>query len=147
MNVETVRRNDALLRALLLQTPTRSRLWSLEHIHAQNSQGLNTVEQWTAWLTEHRRRWTPWDLPDAELAALTGADRHGPADHHQATTFEPLHREIVAAVHGRRPTRTIPTTRCQRTTSEVDSISNLALLARDDNSVLNNAVFEVKRRQ
>jgi hypothetical protein len=28
----------------------------------------------------------------------------------------------------------------------VDAITNLALLARDDNSVLSNAVFEVKRR-
>ena len=29
--------------------------WSLEHIHAQESEGLNTVHDWTEWLQMHRK--------------------------------------------------------------------------------------------
>jgi len=49
MNVETVLRNEHSSERYSFNAHAQ-RLWSLEHIHAQNSQGLNTVEQWTSWL-------------------------------------------------------------------------------------------------
>jgi len=27
--------------------------WSIEHIHAQNAEGLNRKEQWKTWISEH----------------------------------------------------------------------------------------------
>ena len=121
------------------------RQWSFEHIHAQNSQGLSTVEQWTAWLREHRRALDALDLPEAELAALTERiDKALPTI--SSETFEPLHRELTLLFTAEDDAGD-PDDPGARDHSEVDAITNLALLARDDNSVLSNAVFEVKRRQ
>lgn len=63
-----------------------------------------------------------------------------------AETFESLHHEITGlfSVAGDAMDPDDPGTTEH---SEVDSIANLALLASGDNSVLNNSVFEVKRRQ
>ncbi len=137
MNVETVRRT---MQRYSFDAQAR-RLWSFEHIHAQNSQGLSTVEQWTAWLGEHRRALDALELPEPELAALRERiDKALPTI--SSETFEPLHRELTllftAGNHAGDPDATDH--------SDVDAITNLALLARDDNSVLSNAVFEVKRR-
>ena len=80
----------ALLRALLVRCP-RAPAWSLEHIHAQNSEGLNTVEQWTAWLTEHRKALDALDLAPTEREALQERiDAALPTI--TSETFEPLHQ-------------------------------------------------------
>jgi len=60
-------------------------------------------------------------------------------------TFEALHREVVELfTAGTDPDETDGPEAADR--DEVDSIANMALLSRDDNSLLNNSVFEVKRR-
>jgi hypothetical protein len=144
MNVETVRRRTQSSMRYSFDAQAR-RLWSFEHIHAQNSQGLSTVEQWTAWLREHQTALGALDLPKAELAALTDRiDKALPTI--SSETFEPLHREITQLFTAENDTGN-PDHPNASDQSEVDAITNLALLARDDNSVLSNAVFEVKRRQ
>jgi hypothetical protein len=144
MNVETVRRRTQSSMRYSFDAQAR-RLWSFEHIHAQNSQGLSTVEQWTAWLREHQTALGALDLPKAELAALTDRiDKALPTI--SSETFEPLHWEITQLFTAEDDTGN-PHHPSASDQSEVDAITNLALLARDDNSVLSNAVFEVKRRQ
>ena len=69
MNVETVRGNEHSSERYSFSAHAR-RLWSLEHIHAQNSQGPNTVEQWTAWLDEHRSALDALDISPDERAAV-----------------------------------------------------------------------------
>lgn len=143
MNVETVRRNEYSSERYSFSAHAR-RLWSLEHIHAQNSQGLNTVEQWTSWLKEHRKALDALEISSDARAALQGRiDAALPTI--TSDTFEALHSEVVALfTAGPDPDETDGPEAADR--DEVDSIANLALLARDDNSVLNNSVFEVKRR-
>jgi hypothetical protein len=143
MNVETVRRNEHSSERYSFSAHA-ARMWSLEHIHAQNSQGLNTVEQWTSWLKEHRKALDVLDVPLEHRAALK--DRIDAAlPTVTSDTFEVLHREIVELfTAGVEPEQSDGPETADR--DEVDSISNLALLSRDDNSVLNNSVFEVKRR-
>jgi uncharacterized protein DUF262 len=144
MNVETVRRRTQSSMRYSFDAQAR-RLWSFEHIHAQNSQGLSTVEQWTAWLGEHRQALAALDLPEAQLAALRERiDKALPTI--SSETFEPLHRELTLlfTAEDDASDRDDPGGTDH---SEVDAVTNLALLARDDNSVLTNAVFEVKRRQ
>lgn len=142
MNVETIRRREHSSERYSFGEYARS-LWSLEHIHAQNSEGLKTVEQWRAWLIEHRNALDALDLTSTERESLRGRiDAALPAI--SSETFEPLHREIVelftsSSDHDPGGPKTADR-------DEIDSISNLALLTRDDNSVLSNAVFEVKRR-
>jgi len=144
MNVETVRRRTHSSERYSFDAHAR-REWSLEHIHAQNSQGLNTVDQWTAWLEEHRRALDALDLSEAELAGvIQRIDEALPTI--SSETFEPLHRELTmlftAGADASDPDDPGATEH-----AEVDAISNLALLDRGDNSVLSNSVFEVKRRR
>ena len=143
MNVETVRSNEHSSERYSFSAHAR-RLWSLEHIHAQNSQGLNTVEQWTAWLREHREALNALDISADQRALLQGRiDAALPAI--TSDTFEALHREVVDLFTASPdPDETDGPEAADR--DEVDSIANLALLSRNDNSVLNNSVFEVKRR-
>ena len=139
MNVETVRRATQSSERYSFDARAR-RLWSVEHIHAQNSEGLSTVEQWTAWLEEHRRVLDALDLPPEELARWRA--RIGRAlPNISRETFETLHRDIT------RLFTADDTGHTAGDGSEMDAITNLALLARDDNSALSNAVFEVKRRR
>ena len=55
MNVETIRAMQDSSERYSFRAHAAG-AWSLEHIHAQNAEALNTVEQWTAWLRFHRRR-------------------------------------------------------------------------------------------
>lgn len=143
MNVETVRRNQHSSERYSFSAHAR-RLWSLEHIHAQNSEGLNTVDQWTAWLDEHRNALDALTISPDERNALQGRiDAALPTI--TGDTFDPLHREVVALFTASAdPNETDSPEAADR--DEMDSIANIALLARDDNSVLSNSVFEVKRR-
>ncbi|MBS4754138.1 DUF262 domain-containing protein [Nocardioides sp. zg-ZUI104] len=144
MNVETVRLQEHSSERYSFSAHAR-KLWSLEHIHAQRSEGLNTVDQWTAWLTEHRAVLDVLGLPQDELDEIrTRIDAALPTISYD--TFEPLHRELVLLFsdHVDPEDHDKP---AEADRDEVDSIDNLALLSRDDNSVLNNSVFEVKRRE
>lgn len=143
MNVETVRRNEHSSERYSFNAHAR-RLWSLEHIHAQHSEGLNTVEQWTAWLKEHSKALDALDMLTDDRKALL--DRiHTALPTINSDSFDLLHREVVALfTAGADSDEADAPEAADR--EEVDSIANLALLARDDNSVLNNSVFEVKRR-
>lgn len=137
MNVETIgRMKDSFERYSFRARAAGA--WSLEHIHAQNAEALNKVEQWTAWLRFHRAALA--DLPDldegrrAELlghideALSTGVNRQ---------MFSALEHEVTAVFS---PEEEPPD-------GDVHSIANLALLDHRDNAALSNSVFEVKRRQ
>lgn len=144
MNAETVRRNTHSSERYSFDAHAH-RMWSLEHIHAQKSQGLNTVEQWRAWLIEHR------DALDAIGLATNHATQvktriNDALPNITAEAFESLHNEI-AGLFSDAKDAVDPDDPGTTEQSEVDSITNLALLARTDNSVLNNSVFEVKRRE
>jgi len=138
MNVETIRKlTNSTERYSFQAHAVRRDRWSLEHIHAQNSVGLNTVEQWTEWLRQHR---------DA-LVDLT-------------VLSEPRRAELTTMIDAAFPTVTLE--KFQALEAEVravlsvgsgdpadeeQGISNLTLLERGDNSALSNAVFAVKRKR
>lgn len=144
MNAETVRRNQNSSERYSFDAHAQ-RSWSLEHIHAQNSQGLNTVEQWSAWLKDHRDALDALDLPQDVLESVrTRID--GVLPNVTSDTFEPLHRELTR-LFSAEGDQAGPDDQDVDKHSEIDSITNLALLAQSDNSVLNNSVFEVKRRE
>jgi hypothetical protein len=137
MNVETVRRRPGSSERYSFHL-SRKQHWSLEHIHAQRAEGLNKAEQWAAWLREHRRALDAFDRPDAtRLAERIDAVLAGTVERR---TFDELSQEIAGLF-------TRDETSSASTMHSLHGISNLALLSCDDNAQLNNAVFEVKRRQ
>jgi hypothetical protein len=112
-------------------------VWSLEHVNAQQTDRLNRESQWTAWLQVHR---------DA-LSGVPGLDPKDRVELEQAIDqgLADLTREKFLALEA----RIVPVFDADDDDKDeaTHSIWNLALLSKDDNSALNKAVFEVKRRR
>ena len=107
-------------------------VWSLEHIHAQNSEGMKTQESWKEWLKLH--------IPSVKAVSKDSTDlisRMEAAINNkklEGWEFEALRQEVLPLFS--------PDEESYR-----DSIANMALLNTRDNSALNNSVFDVKRNQ
>ena len=104
--------------------------WSLEHIHAQQSEGLRTQEMWKEWLGLH--------IPSIKnVAADTSLadDMQAAIDKQklERAEFDELQQKVVELLS------------VQGNAEYLHSISNLALLRADDNAALNNSTFDVKR--
>lgn len=137
MNVETIRGMKNSAERYSFQAHSAG-AWSLEHIHAQHAEALNTVDQWTAWLTFHRSALI--DLPgleeDRRSSLLALIDQVLSAEVTQQS-FSPVEKELTAVF----------TPGDEGDDADTHSIANLALLDLGDNAALNNSVFEVKRRE
>ena len=104
--------------------------WSLEHIHAQQSEGLRTQEMWKEWLRLHvpsvRAVSNNTELVEAMQAAIDDPKLERDA-------FDTLQKTVVELLS------------VQGNAEFLHSIGNLALLRADDNAALNNSTFDVKR--
>jgi hypothetical protein len=104
--------------------------WSLEHIHAQNSDGLNKREQWISWLETHK-------------ASLERIDSFG-----QSALIQEINDKILLineVLFKELSGKVLQVFREVQKEDKMHGIHNLALLDRDTNSALNCSVFEVKR--
>lgn len=144
--------NDALLLANILTYRNKERFpfdrhnrhkWSLEHIHAQNAEGPNTIAYWREWLSQHslaldsllggEKAPAVRDLKARIHEAQDKLSRNNPNDPFKKDQFLALSTEILD-------------------TLSIDSgpdhgLGNMALLSSEHNSYLNNAAFEVKRQR
>jgi hypothetical protein len=118
--------------------------WSLEHIHAQNSQALTKENERRDWLTAHVRkiRATTWSSElqteaDA-VAAKMGAHLALPTNKTDDFEFQGI-LDRTFALFG--------TPGSDTSGPDVHGLANLALLQKDFNSKLNNAVFALKRER
>lgn len=137
MNVETIRgmKNSAERYSFRAHA---AGAWSLEHIHAQHAEALNTVEQWTAWLTFHRAALADTaDLDDERRAGLLNLIDQALSTEVTQQSFSALAKDLAAAF----------SPPDEAADADTHSIANLALLGLGDNAALNNSVFEVKRRE
>ena len=112
--------------------------WSLEHIHAQNSESLRNNEDKKTWLEDHKkileenrediksRRKEAVDETIDKLEKAISDEKYDDFDGIRRDVFE-----LLSDDNGR----------------YVDNISNLALLDGSSNSALNNSVFAVKRKK
>lgn len=117
--------------------------WSLEHIHAQNAEGLNKAEQWRAWLKSHfdvlQIMKSDKDLVEEVSSAISklssdlesrGSNAFSKQD------FVNLSSKVVKLLSEEETEH-----------HSIHSIRNITLLSIEQNSGLSNAVFEVKRRK
>lgn len=118
--------------------------WSLEHIHAQNAQALKTENQRRDWLEAHRKKilataWSPERGPTVD-AVMTHIDAHLalPAGRTDDIGFYEVLNEVFELFGA--PGR-------DTTEEGMHGLGNLALLQREFNSKLNNAVFALKRER
>ena len=112
--------------------------WSLEHIHAQNAERLNTKAQWQEWLDQHRQALALLRIHDDHLAAardvlVSRINLAMPNITREA--FDRLSADVVRMFSP------------GNSADAAHQIDNLALLPSEANAALGNAVFEVKRRR
>ena len=104
--------------------------WSLEHIHAQQSEGLRTQEMWKEWLKLHI---------DSVRAVCNDPDIINRME--EAINKPKLERSEFEAIQQ----RVVEQLSVKGNIESLHSIGNLALLRSDDNAALNNSTFDVKR--
>ena len=111
--------------------------WSLEHVHAQQSERLVTAPQWRTWLELHLAALET--LSGVAPSTLARLRSQVPAEDRRLTqrVFDDLEQQVRRAFAAAG----------QDSDGDIDAIDNLALLDGRSNSALNNSVFEVKRRQ
>ena len=131
-NVESVRQNgDKSMRFPFDKHKKQAGGWSLEHIHAQQSQGMNKQEQWNEWLNLHVISLRNIDaVKHAELIAeIEQRDR----ENINGEQFEELFKKIIDALE------------FDKNLDYINALENMALLGKFENSALNNSTFDVKR--
>jgi hypothetical protein len=115
----------------------KMRNWSLEHIHAQNSEGLNKKEDQQRWLKDHRsslENLKPFsDKPKKIDSVIKQIDEH--YENITKTTFDILFVEVFGLLSE------------NSDRSYMEMITNMALLSVTDNAALNNSTFDVKRNK
>ncbi len=107
--------------------------WSLEHIHAQHSEGLRTQEMWKEWLSLHIPSVEAVSDNSGELSDLMKAAIE--KDKLERQEFDTIQQKVVELLS------------VKGNTEYMHSIVNLALLSSTDNAVLNNSTFDVKRNE
>lgn len=105
--------------------------WSLEHIHAQQSESMRKQEEWKIWLKSHIPCVRAVDGPDSELAVEMEEAANA------ALTYD-----VFAGLQEQAIQKLSP----QGSSDEyIHGLSNMALLNTGDNAALSNSVFAVKR--
>ena len=105
--------------------------WSLEHIHAQQSEGMKKQEDWKEWLRLH----TPSivSLGDGNAELIEEIKDACVKERLERLDFEDIQQKVIQklSTHGN--------------IEYMHSIANLALLNMGDNAALSNSTFDVKR--
>lgn len=133
-NVETIRQKSDETMRFPFDKHKEQENWSLEHIHAQQSQGLNKKEQWIEWLNLHK---------ESLLKLDNDANEHIIQEITKALNEEKLTREMFSEIF-EKVTNILSE---EGSTEYTHSLSNLALLGQSNNSALNNSTFDVKRNK
>ncbi len=134
-NVESVRKNGEHTQWFPFDKFKYSKeskvTWSLEHIHAQQSEGMRTQEIWKEWLTLHISSVKAIGGGHEDLLQImqNAVDKAKL----ERTEFDDIQKKVleILSVSGN--------------IEYMHSIANLALLNTADNAALNNSTFDVKR--
>ena len=107
--------------------------WSVEHIHAQNSLGLNQKDQWDKWLEEAINGLENISK-EIEVSTLIKKIKEELQSGISKEKFEVLFKEIQKI-----------SSKNNENGDEIHSLDNLALLDGNTNSSISNNIFAVKR--
>jgi hypothetical protein len=105
--------------------------WSLEHIHAQQSEGMQKQGEWKEWLRLHLASIV--SLGDGNGELIEEMKNSCEKERLERLEFEEIQQKVIQKLSA------------QGNTEYMHSIANLALLNMSDNAALNNSTFDVKR--
>jgi len=132
-NVETIRqKSDETMRFSFDKHKQEN--WSLEHIHAQQSQGLNKKEQWVKWLNLHKKSLLNIG-EEVNNALIQEIDNAVNDENLKGEKFAELFEKVTNILSE------------AGSIEYTHSLSNMALLGQSDNAALNNSTFDVKRNK
>ena len=106
-------------------------VWSLEHIHAQQSEGMRTQEMWKEWLRLHIS--SVKAVGDNQTILIDKMQNAIDKEKLERSEFDQLQQEVIELLS------------VKGNTEYLHSIANMALLNSSDNAALNNSTFDVKR--
>lgn len=106
-------------------------VWSLEHIHAQQSEGMRTQEIWKEWLSLHIP--SVKSVDDGQIELIQAMQNAIDKPKLERAEFDSLQQKVVELLS------------VKGNTEYLHSIGNMALLNSSDNAALNNSTFDVKR--
>lgn len=143
-NIESVRQIDDKKRRFPFSRH-KSEKWSLEHIHAQHSEGLNTNEKIKDWLNAHIRSLKSLLNSDEnnneiknlieELKALVNKIENEPKTAKIKENFDSLQKRVVELLSSKDSVEG----------EYIDLLPNMALLSVEQNSAISNYTFDAKR--
>lgn len=131
-NVESVFQNgDKSMRFPFDKHKNQDGGWSLEHIHAQQSEGLDKKEQWNEWLDLHVQSLKNINAEKNESLICEIESRDN--ENLKENQFNELFDKVIAALN------------LESNIEYIHTLANMALLSKNNNSALNNSTFDVKR--
>ena len=133
-NIESIIKEDVYQRFPFSKYNTAE--WSLEHIHAQNSQGLKNKDIQLEWIKMHLdsvKAVSENGRYDSLISEMEKIIKSGQLD--VRITFDELFKNVCNALSE------------DNSVDFVHTISNMALLSKNNNAALNNSTFDVKRNQ
>jgi uncharacterized protein with ParB-like and HNH nuclease domain len=135
-NVETTRLLKDSTEKYSFESHKRSK-WSLEHIHAQQSVGLNKKEDQQEWLRLHKISLENFAInnPKKEEIKIVIQKIDDNFDTITKVIFDIIFNEVFELLSE------------NDERSYIDSITNMALLSVANNAALNNSTFDVKRNK
>ena len=138
-NVETIReKGDENIRFPFDRYKNEG-TWSLEHIHAQNSESLKTSQEWKEWLESHKLSLKSLEVNEETQKLIDQIDiviNHIEDSHYKGAIRDEFNQ--VAPI-------VIQYLSNGDDKSQMHSLSNMALLTVGENAALSNSTFDVKR--
>lgn len=129
-NVESVRLIDEKSQRFPFDRFKEKGSWSLEHIHAQQSEGMRKQEEWKKWLELHLDSLI---AVEADNELIERVQILLEQEKLERNDFEAVQTDVIKALS------------VDTDVEYIHSISNMALLNARDNAALNNSTFDVKR--
>ena len=148
-NIETIRQKGDEDNRFPFERYKNEGTWSLEHIHAQNSESLKTNQEWKEWLESHKR----------SLAKLKKTYEEKSKQHQSISDIIDKINSVISHIDDKSYKGSIRDEFSAIASLVVDklsdgndktqmhSLSNMALLTVGENAALNNSTFDVKREK
>ena len=142
-NVETIRqKGDENIRFPFDRNKNEG-TWSLEHIHAQNSESLKTNQEWKDWLEIHKKSLEGLEVSSEGKKQIDDviSKMNEVISHIDEIGYKGSIRDEFNAV----APAVINILSDDDDKSQIHTLSNMALLTVGENATLNNSTFDVKR--
>lgn len=142
-NVETIRQKGDENIRFPFDRYKNEGTWSLEHIHAQNSESLKTNQEWKDWLEIHKKSLVGLEVSSEEKEQIDDVISKMDAviSHIDEIGYKGSIRDEFNAV----APAVINILSDGDDKSQMHTLSNMALLTVGENATLNNSTFDVKR--